>query len=86
MRQPEPTGWRYQDTASDWQRWAVNTQVRVIIPPEDIDGVFMIGEIAYREDDHIGKIAVLQVMHRNAFVGEEKKKSKRGAGVKGASK
>lgn len=82
----EVTGWRYQDKNGDWRPWAINTQVRVIIPPEDIDGVFMIGEIAFREDDHLGKIAVLQVMHRNAFIGEEKKKSKRGAGVKGTSK
>ena len=82
----EVQGWRYQDENGVWRPWAINTQVRVIIPAEDIDGVFLIGERAFRLDDKGGKVALLQVMHRNAFVGEEKKKSKRGAGVKGASK
>lgn len=60
--------------------WEVNTQVRVIIPKEDIDAVFMIGERAFAKDDKGGSISRLQVMDRNAFIGEEKKKSKRGAG------
>ena len=33
-----------------------------------------------------GSVTLLQVMHRNAFIGEEKKKAKRGAGVKGGRK
>lgn len=79
----ELAGWRYQDSAGDWHPWAINTQVRVIIPEEDIDGVFLIGERAFQLDDRGGEITMLQVMHRNAFLGEDKKKAKRGAGVKG---
>lgn len=78
----EVQGWRYQDADGNWQPWAINTQVRVIIRDEDVDGVFLIGERTFGMDDKGGKVTVLLVMHRNAFVGEEKKKSKRGAGVK----
>lgn len=81
-------GWRYQDAAGQWQPWAINTQVRVIIKygDDDIDGVFLIGERAFRLDERGGHVTILQVMHRNAFIGEEKKKAKRGAGVKGAKR
>lgn len=82
----EVPGWRFQNSAGAWHPWAINTQVRVIIPDEAIDGVFLIGERAFRLDDRGGHITMLQVMHRNAFQGEEKKKTKRGAGVKGAKK
>lgn len=82
----EVPGWRYQNASGKWQPWAINTQVRVIIPGEDIDDVFLIGERAFRIDDRGGRMTMLQVMHRNAFLGEEKKKTKRGAGVKGAKK
>lgn len=84
----EVPGWRYQDGNGAWHPWAINTQVRVIIKhgDDDIDGVFLIGERAFRLDDRGGHITMLQVMHRNAFLGEEKKKAKRGAGVKGAPK
>jgi prophage tail gpP-like protein len=75
-------GWRYQDADAAWQPWAINTQVRVIIPDEGIDGVFLVGERAFRLDDKGGHVTHLTVMHRDAFLGEEKKKSKRGAGVK----
>lgn len=82
----EVTGWRYQDAHGNWIPWAINTQVRVTIPLEDIDDVFLIGECTFRLDDRGGHIALLQVMHRAAFLGEEKKKAKRGAGVKGKRK
>lgn len=82
----EVPGWRYQDANGAWHPWAINTQVRVIILGEDIDGVFLIGERAFRLDDRGGRVTMLQVMHRDAFLGEEKKKAKRGAGVKGAKK
>lgn len=75
-------GWRYQDDTGAWHAWAINTQVRVIVPDEGIDGVFLIGERAFRLDDQGGRITHLTVMHRNAFLGEERKKLKRGAGVK----
>lgn len=61
--------------------WAVNTQVRVIIPDEDIDAVFMIGDRGLSLDDQGGHVARLSVMHREAFLGEDKKKTKRAAGV-----
>jgi prophage tail gpP-like protein len=82
----EVPGWRYLDADGEWQSWEINTQVRVSISPEDIDDVFLIGELSFRLDDKGGKVTLLQVMHRNAFLGEEKKKAKRGAGVKGARK
>lgn len=82
----EVPGWRYQDGSGNWQPWAINTQVRVIIPEEGIDGVFLIGERTFRLDDKGGSVTLLHVMHRNAFVGAEEKKSKRGAGVKGTRK
>lgn len=75
-------GWRYLDANGDWQAWRINTQVRVIIPGEEIDAVLLIGERAFGLDDKGGQVTDLQVMHRNAFVGEEKKNGKRGAGVK----
>ena len=81
-------GWRYQDASGKWRLWKINTQVRLVIPSEDpdehIDGVFLIGERTFGLDEKEGKMTRLQVMDRNAFLGEEKKKSKRGASVKGA--
>ncbi|NTZ82399.1 phage tail protein [Burkholderia metallica] len=79
----EVPGWRYQDANGKWRPWAINTQVRVIIPEENINDVFLIGERTFRLDDKGGRETLLQVMHRNAFVGEETKKSKRGTGVRG---
>ncbi|BCB28438.1 tail protein [Sulfurimicrobium lacus] len=78
----EVVGWRYLDGNGKLQPWAINTQVRVIIPKEGIDGVFLIGERAFTEDDKVGSVAHLQVMNRDAFMGEEKKKSKRGTGTR----
>lgn len=82
----EVVGWRYLDSQGRWRCWALNTQVRVIIPDEGIDDVFLIGERTFRLDSKGGSVTLLQVMHRNAFLGEEKKKAKRGAGVKGGRK
>lgn len=79
-------GWRHQD-GDDWRLWAINTQVRVIIPDEGVDGVFLIGERAFRRDSRGGTLTQLTLMHRDAFAGAEpNKKAKRGAGVKGAGK
>lgn len=79
----EVYGWRYLDSDGNLQPWAINTQVRIIIPGEDIDRVFLIGERTFRLDDKGGRVTLLQVMHRAAFIGEETKKAKRGAGAKG---
>lgn len=62
--------------------WAINTQVRVIIPREGVDDVFLIGERAFTLDAQGGSVTQLQVMHRDAFIGIERKNTKRGAGVK----
>ncbi|MDR0736109.1 MAG: hypothetical protein LBF51_04625, partial [Zoogloeaceae bacterium] len=45
-------GWRFQgsgirDQGSDGRLWAINTQVRVVIPQEDIDDVFLIGDRSF---------------------------------------
>lgn len=62
--------------------WAINKQVRVVIPQEGIDGVFLIGERELGQDDKGGSVTTLQVMHRNAFAGEQPKKRKRSAGAR----
>lgn len=82
----ELAGWRYRDANGALKVWPLNRQVRVVIPEEDIDGLFLVGERALRIDDKGGYVTVLTVMHRNAFRGEEQKKQKRGSGVKGARK
>lgn len=74
-------------TVPGWQHagglWAINTQVRVVIPHEGIDGEFLIGERAFSLDDKSGSVTHLTVMHRNAFVGEQPgKKTKRSAGAR----
>lgn len=78
-------GHRHADgpsTCSGQALWAINTQVRVVIPHEDIDGVFLIGERAFSLDEKSGSVTHLQVMHRNAFAGEQPKKIKRSAGAR----
>jgi prophage tail gpP-like protein len=62
--------------------WAINTQVRVVIPDEDIDGIFLIGSREFDEGDKTGSMTHMQVLHRNAFVGEPPKKMKRSAGAR----
>lgn len=60
--------------------WDINTQVRVMIPDENIDGVYLIGERSFTLDEQRGSMTRLQVMKREAFMGEEKAGGKRGAG------
>lgn len=80
----EVPGWRYQDVHGVWHPWEINTRVRVMIDNGDdqVDEVMLIGERAFKMSPKQGKTTVLQVMDRAAFLGEEKKKAKRGAGVK----
>lgn len=61
--------------------WAINTQVRIVIPQEGIDGVFLIGERTFSQGEN-GTVTHLQVLHRNAFVGEPRIKKKRSSGTK----
>ncbi|MDR2195573.1 MAG: hypothetical protein LBE50_03065 [Gallionellaceae bacterium] len=65
-------GWRFQDASNAWQLWRINTQVRVIIPHEGVEGVFLIGDRAFQLDDQKGSTTSLQVMPRDAFMGEAK--------------
>ena len=71
-------GWRYQASGirdqesgigDDWRLWDINTQVRVTIPPEDIDDVFLIGDRAFRLDDRGGHTTKITVMKRDAYAG-----------------
>jgi prophage tail gpP-like protein len=58
-------GWRC------WRLWDINTQVRVTIPPEGIDGVFLIGDVAFRLDGRGGHATRLTLMARDAFIGDK---------------
>ena len=64
-----------------WQHpqglWAINTQVRVIIADEGIDGVYLIGECAFTLDDRGGSVTQLSVMKREAFLSDEKPAAKK---------
>ena len=72
------SGWRHAAGL-----WAINKQVRVVIPHEGIDGVFLIGDRHFTQNEKSGSVTHLQVMHRNAFVGEPpNKKTKRSAGAR----
>jgi prophage tail gpP-like protein len=44
--------------------------------------VFLIGDRAFSLDDKSGEVTHMQVMHRNAFAGEQPKKKKRSAGAR----
>jgi prophage tail gpP-like protein len=66
--------------------WDINTQVRVIIPEEAIDGVYLIGERSFTLDDRQGSMTRLQVMKREAFMGEDKPTIKSGASKKSTAK
>lgn len=63
--------------------WAINKQVRVVIPHEGIDGVFLIGDRTFSMDEKSEPETHLQVMHRNAFTGQQPtRKTKRSAGAR----
>lgn len=72
-------GWGYVTATGAFEPWRINTQIRVVIPEEDIDAVFLIGDCSYEQDDQGGTTSNLTVMHRNAFVGEEKQAKKHSA-------
>lgn len=65
--------------------WAVNNQVRVVIPHEGVDSVFLIGDRTFSRDENGGSVTHLQVMPRDAFIGEEKLKRKHKAGSRAAA-
>jgi len=61
----EVYGWTHQNGV-----WDINTQVRVIIPQEAIDGVYLIGDRAFSLDDQRGSMTQMSLMKREAFAGE----------------
>ena len=61
--------------------WRVNTQVRVVIPPEGIDEVLLVGERTLSFTAQGGRSTILQLMPRAAFVGEPKVSKKRASGI-----
>ena len=70
------SGWEYLDAEGKKQVFAINTQVRVVIPAEGIDAVFLIGECELSLDDRGGHICRLQLMSREAFLGKDQPKRK----------
>lgn len=82
----ELVGWGYVDADNKWQPWRINTQVRVVIPDEEIDAVMLIGDLSYEQDDQQGTISRLTVMDRNAFIGESTKAKKHSAAHQKATK
>ena len=63
-------GWINPETG---KLWALNTQIRLVITPEDIDDVFLIGDLTFSMDDRSGKRTIMQVMRREAFAGKMSK-------------
>jgi prophage tail gpP-like protein len=59
-------GWRVL-ASEEWRLWAINTQVRVVIPQEGIDGVFLIGDLSFTLDDNGGHTTSMTVMRRDAY-------------------
>ena len=72
-------GWRYKEKDGALKVWPINKQVRVVIPGEEIDDVFLIGERSFRIDDEGGRVVSIDVMHRDAFQGKEPKDGKKKA-------
>ena len=77
----EVQGWRHEAGL-----WAINTQVRVVIPLEGIDAVFLIGERTFKLDDNGGSVTNLQVMSREAFIGDKVKPGKASVAAKPKAK
>ena len=67
-------GWRFQGT-DGFQVWQINTRVRVVIPQEGINEVFLIGEVALMLSSR-GALTRLTLMRRDAFLGIEKNRKK----------
>lgn len=89
----EVPGWHYLDLDGEPKVWRVNTQVRVVIAPEGLDDVLLVGDRTLRFDARNGRSTQLVLMSREAFVGEPKVAKKRASGTgasgkssKGASK
>ena len=66
--------------------WALNTQIRLVIAPEEIDDVYLIGDLTFGIDDKGGKRTTMQVMRREAFAGKNSKPKTSTAGRNGRKK
>lgn len=81
----EVPGWHYLDMDGVPKVWRVNTQVRVVIAPEGLDDVLLVGDRTLKFDARSGRSTQLVLMSRDAFVGEPKVAKKRASST-GASK
>lgn len=81
----EVPGWHYLDLDGRPKVWRINTQVRVVIGPEGLDDVLLVGDRTLSFDAQRGRTTQLVLMDREAFVGEPKTTKKRASG-KGAAR
>lgn len=70
------------DQSGVWQPWKLNTQVRVVVPDEDIDQIMLISDLEFSQDDKNGTLTTLTVVHRNAFVGQPPTAKKKSAAAR----
>lgn len=76
----EVPGWHYLDLDGNPKAWRINTQVRVVIGPEGLDDVLLVGDRTLSFDAQRGRTTQLVLMDREAFVGEPKTTKKRASG------
>lgn len=77
----ELPGWHYLDAGGVARVWRINTRVRLVIGPEEIDQVLLVGDRTLHFDAQHGRTTQLVLMEREAFVGEPKAKQKRASGT-----
>lgn len=76
-------GWHHLNADGQATLWRINTQLRIVIPPEGIDDVLLVGDMERTFDGQEGRKTKLVLMRREAFVGEPKTKKKRASGTGG---
>jgi prophage tail gpP-like protein len=77
----EVPGWHYLGPDGEPKAWRVNTQVRVVIAPEGLDDVLLVGDRTLKFDAQGGRTTQLVLMQREAFVGQPKVAKKRASGT-----
>jgi prophage tail gpP-like protein len=77
----EVPGWHYIDASGNAKVWRINQQVRVVIAPEALDDVLLVGDRTLKFDARNGRTTELVLMSREAFVGEPKTAKKRASGT-----
>lgn len=68
-------GWGFEDNGQ-FVPWDINTQVRVIIPSEGIDNIYLLADLSFSQDDTSGTTTNMTLTDRNAFIGERAKSKK----------